>query len=102
MYGFHKVEDPTGTNNKHFEFKNINFVPGRRELLKKIERRKAVKRTTRNDEDHANKQPNNNPLARKGSVSSIPSHSVTTENKPEPLHQHLPDIFYFYYLTYFT
>lgn len=56
MYGFHKVDDPTGVNSKHFEFKNSNFIPGKKELLKRIERRKAVKRSTRNDEDPSSKQ----------------------------------------------
>jgi hypothetical protein len=52
MYGFHKVEDPTGMNPKHYEFRHPNFVPGNPELLKKIERRKAVKRGARGgDED---------------------------------------------------
>jgi hypothetical protein len=55
MYGFHKVDDPTGADTKHFEFKNPNFIPGRKELLKKIERRKAVKRTTRKDDDPVGK-----------------------------------------------
>lgn len=55
MYGFHKVDDPTGADTKHFEFRNPNFVPGRKELLKRIERRKAVKRTTRKDDDPAGK-----------------------------------------------
>jgi hypothetical protein len=100
MYGFHKVDDPSGNNSKHFEFKNSNFVPGRRELLKKIERRKAVKRSTKNnEEDPAGKQqaftaatttsaPNNNGT-RKGSSASISSSSLPSasfESKPEPVH----------------
>ena len=51
MYGFHKVDDPTGQNPKHYEFRHPYFVPGNRELLRKIERRKTSKRNTAKTED---------------------------------------------------
>lgn len=97
MYGFHKVDDPTGTNNKHFEFKNVNFVPGKRDLLKKIERRKAVKRATRNEDEPSSKQAFTT-MARKSSVSSVPmGMGMGRENKPDPLHHQIPaDILLFY------
>lgn len=81
MYGFHKVDDPTGVNSKHFEFKNSNFVPGKKDLLKKIERRKAVKRTTRNDDDPASKQANTSSASR-GSAAAKEK-TVTISDHPE-------------------
>lgn len=44
MYDFHKVDDPPNANSRSMEFQNSFFLPGRRDLLKFIHRRKAVKR----------------------------------------------------------
>lgn len=51
MYNFHKVEDHPHSANKSMEFKNPYFLPGRKDLLKKIHRRKTVKRSKEEDDD---------------------------------------------------
>jgi hypothetical protein len=81
MYGFHKVDDPTGADTKHFEFKNPNFIPGKKELLKRIERRKAVKRSTRKDDDPAGKQSTAN-HSRRPSASAQQTNNHHVETKP--------------------
>jgi hypothetical protein len=49
MYNFHKVEDQPNSPNKSMEFSNPNFLPGRKDLLKRINRRKTVKRGAKDD-----------------------------------------------------
>lgn len=80
MYGFHKVDDPTGQNPKHFEFKHPNFVPGKKELLRKIERRKTSKRSTKTDDEPNAK--NNKPATpvTASSPSPVPSPAVAAAN----------------------
>jgi len=51
MYNFHKVEDLPHSNNKSMEFSNSFFLPGRKDLLKKIHRRKTVKRSKEDEEE---------------------------------------------------
>lgn len=56
MYNFHKVEDLPHSNNKSMEFSNPFFLPGRKDLLKKIHRRKTLKRN-KGDEDEERLHP---------------------------------------------
>jgi len=51
MYNFHKVEDAPNANPRSMEFQNEYFVPGRMDLLKKIQRRKTTKRSNGKSED---------------------------------------------------
>jgi len=51
MYNFHKLEDQPNSPNKSMEFKNNFFLPGRKDLLKKIHRRKTVKRNMKEEEE---------------------------------------------------
>lgn len=80
MYGFHKVDDPTGQNPKHFEFKHPNFVPGRKELLRRIERRKTSKRSTKTeDEPSAKNNKNTAPISTNSSPSPVASPATSTQ-----------------------
>jgi len=51
MYSFHKVEDAPNASPRSMEFQNEFFIPGRKDLLKKIQRRKTVKRVNGRSDD---------------------------------------------------